>query len=569
MEAADPPVMSWLHPALDELAPYEPAAAHRRIRNFAFVLAIAAWLLPEFGPMGSGSTAHRAAICAAFVVVVLVAHFPGKRDGGWKFTLAAAVVAGGTVTWASGRVGWGAGFVAFTGAVLALTWARRRFSAPTMPALEYDPLPPQPGGMPAFVRTLALIGLWIVTRREFVFQAMVVPTGSMQPTIMGAHPPEPGDHLIVEGFSYLFHDPKRFDIVVFRFPLMRDRYFVKRVVGLPGEHLEIKDGDLWVDGKIAKKPPYVQATLWREIFPRTDSVGAPKDVSAGFLQARSSDGGVWTRTAPGEVKGHIKGREPTYMFFTKAVAGADARISFDAVAGADSALVARITSRGTPVQIELTTKESEQARFSVGKESRTGPFDPLRPWDGQSHHVELTVLDGDAWWSVDGHEQERVAMPPGGRGNTRVEIGVSGDATFRNLRVDRDILYDAGGGPTAYDVPKDGFFFIGDNVESSADSRRWRVEVFHPPGGAPPLRGALDVVEESGATHGGGIRIVDGSYSFVDVDGVPRSIPETGTFVEHDVPWPFATRGHLVGRAMFVFFPFATPDAGFRPRILP
>jgi hypothetical protein len=61
----------------------------------------------------------------------------------------------------------------------------------------------------------------------------------------------------------------------------------------------------------------------------------------------------------------------------------------------------------------------------------------------------------------------------------------------------------------------------------------------------------------------------DGMYRFVDVDGVPRELPIAGTKVDRDVPAPFATRSHLIGRAILVFWPWIPSDAGFRPRLLP
>lgn len=65
---------------------------------------------------------------------------------------------------------------------------------------------------------------------------------SMYPTLSD------GDHLIVDKLTYQFSDPKRFDIIVFPFRYQEDTYYVKRIVGLPGETVQIADGVLYING---------------------------------------------------------------------------------------------------------------------------------------------------------------------------------------------------------------------------------------------------------------------------------------------------------------------------------
>jgi len=64
-----------LGPVLDVLAPADVAAAGRRVRNAAVFLAIAAWLLPAYPPLGTDTVPHRAAICAAFAAAAVAAQF--------------------------------------------------------------------------------------------------------------------------------------------------------------------------------------------------------------------------------------------------------------------------------------------------------------------------------------------------------------------------------------------------------------------------------------------------------------------------------------------------------------
>ncbi len=70
----------------------------------------------------------------------------------------------------------------------------------------------------------------------------VVPTGSMKNTI------NPNDRIIANRLAYLFSEPKRFDIIIFPYPDDEDIIYVKRIIGLPGETVEIIDGEVYING---------------------------------------------------------------------------------------------------------------------------------------------------------------------------------------------------------------------------------------------------------------------------------------------------------------------------------
>ena len=134
----------------------------------------------------------------------------------------------------------------------------------------------------------------ILLLRYFVAEAYVVPTGSMAPTILGMHREvecprchfrfavgvdesgagdgpsrcpncgqgefgesagveASGDRLLVQKFLYDFRPPRRWEVAVFQSPIEPGQAYVKRVVGLPGEAVQLVDGDVWVDGAIARK----------------------------------------------------------------------------------------------------------------------------------------------------------------------------------------------------------------------------------------------------------------------------------------------------------------------------
>lgn len=86
----------------------------------------------------------------------------------------------------------------------------------------------------AFVTALLL--------KNYVIINADVPTGSMENTIM------PGDRLIGNRLAYIKSDPQRGDIIIFHYPDNEKELYVKRVIGLPGETIEILDGQIYVDG---------------------------------------------------------------------------------------------------------------------------------------------------------------------------------------------------------------------------------------------------------------------------------------------------------------------------------
>lgn len=85
--------------------------------------------------------------------------------------------------------------------------------------------------------TFAFIAVCIIYPfRKFVAEPYVVSGASMSPTF------ETGNYLIIDKISYRFHNPQRDDVIVMRFPDDTSRDFIKRIIGLPGETVRIKDG---------------------------------------------------------------------------------------------------------------------------------------------------------------------------------------------------------------------------------------------------------------------------------------------------------------------------------------
>ncbi len=99
-------------------------------------------------------------------------------------------------------------------------------------------------GFLIYVAVVVGITFLIIT---FVGQRTYVSGSSMENTLSD------GDNLIVDKITYRFTEPQRYDIIVFPFQYEEKVYYIKRIIGLPGETIRIQDGNIYVDGEILEE----------------------------------------------------------------------------------------------------------------------------------------------------------------------------------------------------------------------------------------------------------------------------------------------------------------------------
>jgi signal peptidase I len=90
---------------------------------------------------------------------------------------------------------------------------------------------------------------------QFIIVNAKVPTGSMKDTILE------NDRLIGFRLSYVFSKPKRFDVVIFKFPDDETQNYVKRIIGLPGDVVVIKDGHVYVNDEELDESAYIKEPM--------------------------------------------------------------------------------------------------------------------------------------------------------------------------------------------------------------------------------------------------------------------------------------------------------------------
>lgn len=98
------------------------------------------------------------------------------------------------------------------------------------------------------------------------------------------------EQIIGEKISYLFTEPKRFNVVVVQpFEKEEDNYYVKRVIGLPGETIEIKGKDVYIDGEILDDSRYIREEMFDSTYLEPTKLGEDEYFVMGDNRNYSSD----------------------------------------------------------------------------------------------------------------------------------------------------------------------------------------------------------------------------------------------------------------------------------------
>ena len=125
--------------------------------------------------------------------------------------------------------------------------------------------------------------------QRFIIINANIPSGSMENTIMT------GDRLIGNRLAYLFSEPERGDIVIFKYPDDERQLFVKRVIGMPGELVRIEDARVYVDGELLDEW-YLKEEWFVDAGPYTFEVPEDSYFVMGDNRNNSKDSRYWKNT---------------------------------------------------------------------------------------------------------------------------------------------------------------------------------------------------------------------------------------------------------------------------------
>lgn len=445
--------------------------------------------------------------------------------------------------------------------------------------------------------------------KAFLVEAYKIPSGSMQPTLMGMPSPgqvvvrRPGeqplevkDRILVDKLSYKVRDPKRWEVIVFRYPLKHTQNFVKRLVGLPGEQLRILYGDLWTrqtddePWQILRRPSGVQSSHWRALNTGELTVSPWNQVSGSgwLLDGRDvtvrGDGAIefgggepifdrYFDGYPASIRKHLPDYHPSNE---RRHPVGDLRLTGSITATAETESIAITLREGQRrYTFELAGPAASTASSirvepgAAAREEATASAEGVALRAGRSVRFEVENLDDQLTLRIDGdvvaqlEVREAIDQSSGLMVESR-----GGDAELQDLRVLRDTYYFSN--TQQFEIPEDGYFALGDNTLDSSDSREWSRARFRVLGG----EGEPVVLEGNNRTNDNPSRPnvepgVGSFRRFTDQWGVHHLIaqpsnpsvelPDWLTPVEQLAaePSPYIDRGLIVGRALAVFWPIA------------
>lgn len=439
--------------------------------------------------------------------------------------------------------------------------------------------------------------------RAFVVEAFVIPTGSMGPTLYGQHveftcsdcgykfamgaegtpssepvcpncflpqrvPPRvplySGDRILVLKFLYDFEEPHHWDVIVFRNPNDPSVNYIKRLVALPGETIEIVRGDITIDGRIAHKTDRAQDALWMLVhdtrYKPTRRDWQPRWVADPAWEVRD-DGFVAPAAPPGDAlawvayrhrngRGQIDNIEDFYAYNS----GASMSRAGPSLC-TDLGLRAEVTAQDAAARVVIEMRAYKDVfRFELSAEGGTGPTQILVNGEpvakapagvlpvGRPVAVQAAAVDHALVLRVAGRRVATIAA---------ADVTAEGDPVYEPRPVSDDER-------RQYADPR------------PDDPRTLAAEVRIGAGGGPVALGYLRLDRDvyytneilsrteggSGAGHGtegNPFTLKEGEY-FVCGDNSPKSLDSRLWTV---VDRPVVPRRNLVGRAFFVYWPAA------------
>ncbi|MEM7168049.1 MAG: signal peptidase I [Planctomycetota bacterium] len=316
-----------------------------------------------------------------------------------------------------------------------------------------------------------------------------------------------GHKILVNKFLYKVREPRRWEVIVFHFN--RQRNYIKRLIGLPGETLEVRDGDIWINGEIERKPQWAQDELWYQVhdsdiaeqgYVRTKAwrfdKGWKESEEAGFdfNGLDKSTAMTYQREIRDRVPYSSMSADPhstlprvydLRLLANITVNGGDGQLRLEVING-DATFACAIPARAAGTKAEPGSLE---ARSSDGtRRTELGQLGDLVLEHKQAYEIEFFVAERQLVLRVGGETIAEQPLPPEWsdtkKGQNFVRLVADGvGGVLQRVRVARDNYYtdpNPGFGRPSHGVGgipavlgEDDYFAMGDNSRHSLDSRYW------------------------------------------------------------------------------------------------
>jgi type IV secretory pathway protease TraF len=304
-------------------------------------------------------------------------------------------------------------------------------------------------------------------------------------------PEHPGQRMLLLKWPRWVRGPRRWELVALGDPLRASRPLLKRVAGLPGETIEVRDGDVYADNRLVAKSLAAQRAMAVLVHDarfgsrwRAERGWNRRETAFDHSAASGSDDYDWLtyrhqRRALGELVESPVLNELGYNQFEPPadtlVPVADLMLSLRAseVRGAGELAIRADIGRAA-IEVQLRAAARRYVINQDGQRIAEGEC-PEAIASKRGIAIELSLFDGQLLLALDG--RTAVARPLGSRaadgpGPEPFSIGARGEALVTELRVWRDVYYlPTTGGPTR--LGADEFYMLGDNSLVSIDSRAW------------------------------------------------------------------------------------------------
>lgn len=409
-----------------------------------------------------------------------------------------------------------------------------------------------------------------MTIRCFCIDGFKIPSGSMEPTLMGN--PSSGDRIIADKFSVFFTPVKRFDVILFKYPLDLTKNFIKRTIGLPNEEIKTKDGDIYykpkreIKFKLARKPLSIQESIWipvwhwRPDFKHIDKKWIlPKEYKIEDDKLCLYPDVSYNSESKLKLRYKI---EDYYDGKGKGISSdvPDIKLSFKCRFKDDKGIIE--TTIDTLFG-KFTYCVSPSAENYLAQNNNKIPTVQIKekPEKEKEHLVEFIHYDAILYIKLDGKiiaeydyedkkdsEAWRIEYPQ------ILITAKKSQVKLWDVNIYRDIYYDLKNYGESVSIENDKYFVIGDNVRNSRDSRDWNIRsIYLKDGSVIHFDADYYSYNEYENYH----EIYRGDdLKGGDIWGNTYKIPDDKVeYVSDSKPSPFVDIKNIFGRALFVYWP--------------